>query len=64
MSSRVKKTKPKSKVKAAERAALLSTILRSTSIMTTPCSYCKSYGLDYKIAPSVSSSCSTYVQNY
>ena len=64
MSSRVKKTKPKSKVKAAERAALLSTILRSASIMTTPCSYCKSRGLDCKIALSVSSSYSIYVQNH
>ena len=61
MSSRVKKTKPKSKVKAAERDDLLSAILRSASIMTSPYSFCKTCGLAYKASPSVSSACSAYI---
>jgi hypothetical protein len=64
MSSRMKKTKPKSKVKAAERNDLLSAILRSASTMTTSCSFYKTRGLVYKALPSVSSAYSVYIQNY
>jgi hypothetical protein len=61
MSSRVKKIKPKSKVKAAERDDLLSTILQSASTITTPCSFYKTYSLIYKALPSVSSAYSVYI---
>jgi hypothetical protein len=62
MSSRVKKSKPKSKVKLAERSDLLSAILQSAITMKTSCSFYKACGLAYEASPSVSSAYAEYVR--
>ena len=64
MSGRVKKTKPKSKVKAAERDDLLSVILRSATTITTPCSSYKARGLVCRASLSLSSACLEYIRLY
>jgi hypothetical protein len=64
MSSRVKKSKSKSKVKLAEHSDLLSAILQSAIKMKTSCSFCKARGLACKASPSVSSAYAEYVYQY
>ncbi|KAK3896793.1 hypothetical protein C8A05DRAFT_48320 [Staphylotrichum tortipilum] len=64
MSSRVKKTKPLSKVKFAERDNLLSAILRSASVMKSPCASCDASGLVCELSPSVSSACLECVRRH
>ena len=64
MSGRVKKSKPKSKVKAAERDDLLSTILRSVIAMKTLYSSYKARGLTYEVSSSAFSICYEYVRSH
>ena len=58
----MKKTKSKSKIKAAERNDLLSAILRSVTTIITPCSSYKAHGLIYRVLSSSSSACLEYVR--
>jgi hypothetical protein len=58
----MKKSKPKSKVKLAERSDLLSAILQSAIAMKTSCSFCKARGLGCEALPSVSSAYAEYVR--
>jgi hypothetical protein len=64
MSGRMKKSKPKSKVKFAERSDLLSAILQSAIAMKTSCSFYKAHGLACEALPLVSSACAEYVRQY
>ena len=57
MSGYMKKSKPKSKVKAAERDDLLFIILRSVVVMKTPCSSYKARGLACEVSSSAFSTC-------
>jgi hypothetical protein len=62
MSSCIKKSKLRSKVKFAERSDLLSAILQSAITMKTSCSFYKAYGLACEVSPLVSSACAEYVR--
>ena len=64
ISSCIKKSKLKSKVKLAECSDLLSAILQFAIAIKTSYSFYKACGLAYKASPSVSSACAEYICQY